>query len=285
MMVDREENLERQLEELEALKSILGDHCVEVSEKDNGSRSVNLLSHSPDATLSASLQLILPSNYPSHGPPSNFKVVTEVPGFPHCTHIFSKIGANANGEVCLYDMILLLNERLADIEDDTKHAKEEELKIQEQIEKLKIQQEEEELYIMQQQQSVKISYRPTKFGRRCIYSHHIIASNKRTAILRAALQLGLSGLSKIGWPGVIVVEGDELACQEYVRYLSSMRWKQLIVRGEEVIDIHENQTIDSMRKFPPGMTEFGSSDMKDAAAACREAGLEDLFKTSMKIYK
>jgi hypothetical protein len=56
------------------------------------------------------------------------------------------------------------------------------------------------------------------------------------------------------------------------------------VRGEEVIDLKENQTIDSMRKFPKGMTEFGSDNMSECAAACREAGLEDLFKTAMKIY-
>ena len=27
-----------------------------------------------------------------------------------------------------------------------------------------------------------------------------------------ALQLGLSGLSKIGWPGVVIVEGPEAGC-------------------------------------------------------------------------
>ena len=58
-------------------------------------------------------------------------------------------------------------------------------------------------------------------------------------MIRTALQLGLSGISKIGWPGVIVIEGDENACQEYVRYVSSLRWKQLTVRGEEVYEMKE----------------------------------------------
>lgn len=278
-MVDKEENLERQNDEIEVLKSILGDHCVEVSKKDAGLLSVNLLSHSPEATLIASLKLTLDSSYPSHGPPLSFEVVTEVPGFQNCTEIFAQIWADAEGEVCLYDMIQWLNERLSDLEDDNKHAQEEELKIQQKEQELMMLEQQQ-----QQQQPINNSYRPSKFGRRCIYSHHIIANSKRTAVIQVALQLGLSGLSKIGWPGVIVVEGDELSCQEYVRYLSGLRWKQLTVRGEEVIDLKENQTIDSMRKFPKGMTEFGSDNMSECAAACREAGLEDLFKTAMKIY-
>lgn len=35
-------------------------------------------------------------------------------------------------------------------------------------------------------------------GRRLIYSHHIIASQKRTGILKAARELGLGGFSKVG---------------------------------------------------------------------------------------
>ena len=80
-------------------------------------------------------------------------------------------------------------------------------------------------------------------GRRCCYSHHIIApakreassllvsasarqsslppggdavgasaNRRRQAVMQWALQLGLSGLSKIGWPGVVIVEGPEAGC-------------------------------------------------------------------------
>jgi hypothetical protein len=41
---------------------------------------------------------------------------------------------------------------------------------------------------------------PEVLGRRCCYSHHIIAPGKRQAVMQWALQLGLAGLSKIGWP-------------------------------------------------------------------------------------
>ena len=127
---------------------------------------------------------------------------------------------------------------------------------------------------------------PTHFGRRCIYSHHIIASSKRSAVCQTANELGLSGLSKIGWPGVIVFEGDEEACKEAVRFLSSLRWKQFVVRGEEVLKIkyEDGETLDSLRKFQ-SFSEYGAKQMSEAAAACREVGLENLFLTAMKIYK
>jgi hypothetical protein len=287
-MADKEDNKERTLDELEALKSILGEQCVQIRAPaaSSGAIHVELIAHAPQATLLATLNVVLPADYPSHAPP-NITVVTDVPGFEHCTHHFSNIWAEAEGEVCLYSMMEWLNLRLSDLESDNTHAKEEEQKLK--------QQEDELLRLLeqQQQQTIQNSYRPTHFGRRCIYTHHTIASSKRTAVLRTALQLGLSGISKIGWPGVIVVEGDELACQEYVRYLSGLRWKQLTVRGEEVIEIvvddttgvHTNEDlIDGMRKFPKGMSEFGEKQMSEAATACREAGLEDLFKTAMKIY-
>ena len=72
--------------------------------------------------------------------------------------------------------------------------------------------------------------------------------------------------------------------KEYVRYLSGLRWKQLTVRGEEVIDMSPTDTIESLRAFPKGFQEFGEKEMSLAAAACRDVGLEALFKTAMKIY-
>uniref|UniRef100_H3GHE3 Major facilitator superfamily (MFS) profile domain-containing protein n=1 Tax=Phytophthora ramorum TaxID=164328 RepID=H3GHE3_PHYRM len=50
---------------------------------------------------------------------------------------------------------------------------------------------------------------PVVLGRRAIYFHHIIASNKRRVVKEWALELQLGGFSKIGWPGVVIVEGAE----------------------------------------------------------------------------
>lgn len=125
----------------------------------------------------------------------------------------------------------------------------------------------------------------TVLGRRLLYSHHLIADSKRAAVQQWALELRLGGFSKIGWPGVIIVEGDELDCQEYVQRLQRLRWKHLVVRGEEQTEIGEGSSLDGMRQLPWGFEEFGSDAMSVLAQRCRECGVEELFLTCMKIYK
>ena len=49
-------------------------------------------------------------------------------------------------------------------------------------------------------------------GRRIIYSHHIIANSKRRGLVDLASQYNLGGYAKIGWPGIILIEGDESHC-------------------------------------------------------------------------
>ena len=95
----------------------------------------------------------------------------------------------------------------------------------------------------------------------------------------------MTGISKIGWPGIVVVEGPEDACLQYCQMLSRLRWKLMNVRGEQRLTLGPNDSVDQARVFPRGMQEFGPKDMSAAADACRHAGLEDLFLTALKIYK
>ncbi|KAF0774539.1 hypothetical protein AaE_001761 [Aphanomyces astaci] len=97
---------------------------------------------------------------------------------------------------------------------------------------------------------------------------------KRQVVKDWAKELHLGGFSKIGWPGVIVVEGVEAFVSEYVKRLQHLRWKQMVVRGEQV---------DTERKLPSGLVEL--TDMSDLATRCAAAGLTALFLTSMKIYR
>lgn len=114
-------------------------------------------------------------------------------------------------------------------------------------------------------------------GRRAIYFHHIIASNKRRVVKEWARELQLGGFSKIGWPGVVIVEGAESNVQEYVRRLQHLRWKQITVRGEQTEEVNETSTrdIDSLRRLPCTFHEFPENGMSDLAAACQVAGLEE----------
>jgi hypothetical protein len=115
--------------------------------------------------------------------------------------------------------------------------------------------------------------------------HHIINPAKRKVIVEWAISLRVCGFSKIGWPGVVVVEGEESDVKEYVSRLQRLRWKSCVVRGEQLENVPAGDNIDCARKIPLGFTEFGEKGMSDLADACRHAGVEDLFLTSMKIFR
>jgi hypothetical protein len=127
-----------------------------------------------------------------------------------------------------------------------------------------------------------------------IYSHHIIAKSKRRAIKDLAREHNLGGYAKIGWPGIIVVEGPETDCEAFYAAIRRFRWQHLELRGREVeaLDaaignastVAASTTLDDLRRFPTTMTELGEDQMSLLAELCAEAGLEDLFRTSMKIY-
>eukprot|EP00752_Nemacystus_decipiens_P011745 g10422.t1 len=120
-------------------------------------------------------------------------------------------------------------------------------------------------------------------GRRLIYSHHIIATQKRTGIVKAARELGLGGFSKVGWPGVIVVEGEESNCEDFVSTLRGWRWKHLAVRGEEKNLLPDGTTLDQERRLPLPLEELGEKEGVSALAKrCREAGLGELFSTLLR---
>ena len=120
-------------------------------------------------------------------------------------------------------------------------------------------------------------------GRRIIYSHHIIASSKRRGLQDLASRHGLGGYAKIGWPGVILVEGEESGCRSFVDEIRRWRWQQLQVRGEEQVRIPHGDSLDGHRRLPSDFEELGEDEMSALARNCREAGLEGLFLTCMKI--
>eukprot|EP00927_Polykrikos_kofoidii_P066710 TRINITY_DN62268_c0_g1_i1.p1 TRINITY_DN62268_c0_g1~~TRINITY_DN62268_c0_g1_i1.p1 ORF type:complete len:328 (-),score=64.76 TRINITY_DN62268_c0_g1_i1:47-1030(-) len=120
-------------------------------------------------------------------------------------------------------------------------------------------------------------------GRRAMFSHHIIADSKRRVIVEWAAQLGLGGYSKIGWPGVIIVEGEETAVQAYVDALSRLRWKHFVVRGESIVEGSHGECVDDLRQLPKQFEELGVDAMSALAQRCREFGLEDLFLAALKL--
>lgn len=97
---------------------------------------------------------------------------------------------------------------------------------------------------------------PEVFSRLWIYSHHIYNKMKRKNILEWSKELGLSGFSMPGKPGVVCVEGLQSACEEFWARVKVLTWKKIMIRHREDIpldcqgeDSVTTQSIDSLRKF------------------------------------
>ena len=118
-------------------------------------------------------------------------------------------------------------------------------------------------------------------GRRLIYSHHIISKVKRANMKQLGSYYNLTGYLKIGWPGIIIIEGAEQSCQDFYDDIKVWAWKYLVVRGEQQETVGKGASLDSLRRFG-SFQEV--SDMSIVATHCREVDLEALFRTSMKVY-
>ncbi|XP_056140054.1 RWD domain-containing protein 2B [Lampris incognitus] len=94
------------------------------------------------------------------------------------------------------------------------------------------------------------------FSRVWIYSHHIYNKIKRKNILEWSKELGLSGFSMPGKPGIVCVEGPQTACEEFWSRVKVLTWKKIMIRHREDIPLNNQATdsgadesMDSLRKF------------------------------------
>lgn len=118
-------------------------------------------------------------------------------------------------------------------------------------------------------------------------------------MIECARHYDLGGFSKHGYPGICIVEGELSNVLGFVRDIQQLRWKQMVVRGEEIEELSETVStiprtsfvessptaalINASRKLPYAYFELDS--MSDAGALCKRSGLHDLFMTSMKKYE
>ncbi|XP_075892913.1 RWD domain-containing protein 2B isoform X2 [Nelusetta ayraudi] len=93
------------------------------------------------------------------------------------------------------------------------------------------------------------------FSRLWIYSHHIYNKMKRKNILEWSRELGLSGFSMPGKPGIVCVEGPQPACEEFWSRVKVLTWKKIMIRHREDIPLGPGEEsgaaegVDSLRKF------------------------------------
>ncbi|CAM6091113.1 unnamed protein product [Calypogeia fissa] len=120
--------------------------------------------------------------------------------------------------------------------------------------------------------------------RKVIWFHHIKSSKKKKHIAEWGKELRLGGYCKPGFPGVLIFEGEGEHVTDFLKRIKRLRWQHLQVRGEdEEQGTSEDQSVETLRRFPMGIEELPESGMSELAEKCRDANLEQLFLTALKI--
>ncbi|CAG8715829.1 5929_t:CDS:2 [Cetraspora pellucida] len=129
-----------------------------------------------------------------------------------------------------------------------------------------------------------------KICRILIWTHHLLSFEKRKCICRWANELGIWGFSKPGYPGIIIVEGLYDNVQDYISRLKSLRWQAITILSEESeviynLPLHDHDKFIKIRlgRIKPGVSEFEC--MSEISSKMKEAGLEEMFLSAMKINK
>jgi len=99
------------------------------------------------------------------------------------------------------------------------------------------------------------------------YSHHLIASSKRSLINALSKDLNLTGLVKVGWPGAILIEGKQNDVEEFTKSMKRLNWKHFAERGS--IFVNGDVRSFSIPHEVESVSEF--------AAICRDSNADDLL--------
>lgn len=130
---------------------------------------------------------------------------------------------------------------------------------------------------------------PHELLRLVLWFHHIKSVTKRKAICGWARELGLGGLAKPGFPGVVVVEGLTECVRDFVARVRGLQWQAMQQRGEEAVPCNACATgrMEPLpaRGFVGEFEELPETGLSELGAACRRAGCEHLFLAALKLAK
>ena len=118
-----------------------------------------------------------------------------------------------------------------------------------------------------------------------VWFHHIKSPKKRKCMADWSHELRCGGFWKVGYPGVLIVEGLASDVDEYLTRLRAQRWKAMAIRGERVSPAKSVAAAHDARSFGSRMVELGEKELGLLGEHCRAAGLEDLFLAAMKLDK
>ncbi|GAA5972705.1 hypothetical protein JCM11641_002985 [Rhodosporidiobolus odoratus] len=137
-----------------------------------------------------------------------------------------------------------------------------------------------------------------------LWSHHLLATGKRKDIVAWSTELELFGLSKPGYPGVIVIEGLQDQVDEFVHRIKQLQWKALQVRCEQdgpvvsppssVSPAEASTWVVRNRSQLGSIISRDSTDkicvrevegLNEVGEIMKKAGLYEVFLTAMKLNK
>jgi hypothetical protein len=296
------ENLERQLEEIEVLEAIYPDELtVDAAVIESAREALQnntfqgtsmelprlsvtiflapLASLDPSGKLNhtnPSITIEFPHDYPEASPP----LVTKTSAFgTDMMGIVETCLEDHAGEESTMQIVMSVNEFIQNRNESTAEDYESRIRKREQ---------EEQSKAAPTTKSESISDAIPVIGRRIINSPYILKPAKIKDIKKIADELKLGGYAKIGKPGIIVIEGPEEACKEYCPRLEDRGWKYQKVQGEEIQEGRLGATVDELRAIhncAGGFEVLGEeTTVSDLGKLCREAGLADLFFSSLNIH-
>jgi len=115
-------------------------------------------------------------------------------------------------------------------------------------------------------------------GRRVIWFHHIKSLQKRKTILALAHEARLHGVSKPGFPGILLLEGCDALLDGVVGEIRSLRWQAMDLR-------YEARAIGGPAActLPYPLVELPESGMGELSRICdgADAAWRDIFRTSV----
>jgi len=114
--------------------------------------------------------------------------------------------------------------------------------------------------------------------RRILIWFSTIAPDRAKIVAEWAKQLGLTGVSRLGSPALLLVEGPKSDVDEYVYSLRSYRWKKMDIVWEDKCTC---SNISDCRRF----TNFQECmlPLPELQPIFKNAGLEEMYKEGLKI--
>ncbi|KAI0025056.1 hypothetical protein F4780DRAFT_410403 [Xylariomycetidae sp. FL0641] len=255
---DAASRLRAELELLEAMYPdaiTFSDHTREVK-----------YTHSPGSGPSASLVLRLPEDYPASGSPPDIISATG-PGKADLRSAMKEAvaatAALSSGEEMLDAVIASFQDLLVapkpggvDERDDTGRAIQPPTAVQD---------------------TTPHSYRTV-----VVWLHHLLNTNKRKLALNPSFQPSdIAGITKPGYPGVLVFSGGRDAVDAHVAELRSQKWQAFQVRYDEVVSEGGDSEARLWRFTHQGIREVES--MSDVAQAILDPTHREEFLTSIGV--